>query len=266
MHGRWRVERAAGSRSADPWEVDAYRRERSAHFVIWTPAGVPAPVDALEAGYARLRAVLDRGRLRRRYLVVVARDPERGRRLTRHIRGLDTLTTLTDTQVRFQGPAARVTAIDSQRVVVIASRFAAAGPTVQQTAVTHELTHAALAPATSGRVPGWLIEGIALYTSQDDRRAEAAADTKLGTAPTLRELSAPDAVGRLEGDAQSAAYAVSSAAAYAIAERHGRAGLLALLEAYSSPRLPGRAGDPRLTDRALRRVLGTRLDDLQASL
>ncbi len=264
-HGRWRITGPAGERSADAWDVDDYRREQSPHFVVWTPLDVPAPIAALEAGYARMRDVLDRGRLRRRYLVVVARDGEHARRLTQRIGGLDSLTALTDTEVHLEGPAEKVGTIASLRLLIVQSSFVTGDAAAQRTVITHELTHAALAPITSGRTPSWLTEGVAEYVSEDDRRAEAARDRAIGTAPSLRALSAPDAIGRLTGAAQSAAYAAASAAAYAIAERYGRERLLRLYESYGSERLRGRRGDPALTDRATRRVLGVSLAALQRS-
>ncbi len=264
--GAWRISGAAGERRADAWDIDDYRREQSPHFVVWTPRDIPAPIAALEASYARMRDVLDRGRLRRRYLVVIARDGEHARRLTQRIGGLDSLAALTDTEVQLEGPAERVGTIASLRLLIVQSSFATGGATVQRTVITHELTHAALAPITSGRTPSWLTEGVAEYVSEDDRRAEAARDRAIGTAPSLRALSAPDAIGRLGGAPQSAAYAAASAAAYAIAERYGRERLLRLYEAYGNERLHGRPGDPALTDRAARRVLGVSLAALQGSL
>ncbi len=124
------------------------------------------------------------------------------------------------------------------------------------------MTHAALAPVSSGRTPGWLTEGLALYVSGDDRTVEAAT---LG-GPGLRRLSRPDAVARLSGDAQRQAYALASAAAFTIAERYGRDRLLRLYLAFNRPGLRGRAGDPALTDAAVRRVLGTSLAGLERAV
>lgn len=262
-HGRWRIARRQGARNLDPWEVDDYARRRTPHFVVWTPRGIDAPAAALEAGYARLAAVLEGGRLRRRYLVVVARDGDAARRLTERISGLESLTAITDTKARIEGPEERVAEIGSQRLIIVHKQFAAATAQDQQMVVTHELTHAALAPVTSGRVPSWLTEGVALYVSEDDRRPEYAARP---TVPTLAALSAPDAIGRTIGDDQAAAYATASAAAYGIAERYGRERLLALYELFRRPSLHGRRGDPRLAERATRRVLGVGLRELQRSL
>lgn len=256
----WRYAKTLGTRAAEPWEVDEYRRERTPHFVVWVPAGVDAPVEALEAGYARLGEVLDG--LERRYLVVVARDGDAARAITREIRGLESLTALTDTQVSVAGRAQRVEAVRSQRLIVVASAFAASADPGQ--VVTHELAHAVLAPQTSARTPSWLNEGIALVLSGDDRRTEYL--TGFTAVPTLAGLSAPDAIARLTGDAQAAGYATASAAGFAIVERYGEDALLELLAAFNRADVRGAAGDPRTTDRALRAALGVGLAELERGL
>ncbi len=258
--GRWRLDRALGTRNAEPWEVDDYARTRSKHFVVFSPDGIAAPVDALEAGYAQLRQTLEAD-MKRRYLVVVARDGEHTRRLTQHITGIESLTAITDTQIRVRGRALRVTGVNSQRLIINTPQFLAAPDQTQ--VIAHELTHAALAPTTSGRVPAWLVEGVALYASADDRRAAYAS---LPVVPTLAGLSAPDAIARMTGSGQRAAYTTSSAAAFAIADRYGPDALTTLIAAYARPRFRGRRGDPELTDRVLRATLGTTLTALQRSL
>ena len=144
---------------------------------------------------------------------------------------------------------------------------------------THELTHAALAPTTSGRTPAWLLEGIALWTSGDRRGADAAdllagrqvaGATAAQTAAArrvldLRGLARPDAIGRLSGLRQAAAYAYASAAAFHVAGRYGRRRLLALYDAFNDERLTGRPG-PALDDRAVRRTLHVSLARLDRDL
>jgi hypothetical protein len=260
--GRWHVAGGVqGARERAPWEADRYERRSSGHFVVWVPRGIePAGLpEALADGYRRLRATLRGGTLRRRYLVVVARDPGHARRMTASIRGLRGLTALTDTEVRVAGPAERVTGVASQRLLVLWPAFSALDPETQRQTVTHELTHAALAPVTSGRVPGWLAEGVAMYVAGDRRAIEPGG-------PSLASLSAPDAIARRAGVSQGRAYALASAAAFHIGARYGSARLLALYEAFGRPSLRGRAGDPALVDRALRRVLGIGLRRLQRDL
>jgi hypothetical protein len=219
-----------------------------------------------------MRGVLARGRLERRYLVVVAADPARARRITSAIRGLESLTALTDTEVHQEGAAERVKSVASQRLIVVWPAFTSAGPDAQVTVVAHELTHAAVAPATSGRTPSWLTEGLALFVSGDRRVAEAvdliggARARATRRALTLSALLAPDAIGRLSGSAQSAAYAYASSAAFYIAERFGRRKLLKLYDAYNRPALAGKEGDPALSDAAARSALGIGLARLERDL
>jgi hypothetical protein len=253
--GSWRLDRALGSRDAEPWEVDDYTRVTTPHFVVLTPTDIAAPADALETGYARLREALHNAHLKRRYLAVVARDGEYARRLTRRIAGLENLTALTDTQL------GAGTEIASQRLILVQSAFGIATAEDQQTVVTHELTHAVLARFATGRTPAWLIEGVALYVSGDDRRFEYA---QLPTVPTIAALSTPDAIARLSGDLQRGAYAASSAVAFLIADTYGRDALLRLYRAFAEP--GPRRGGMRYSDRVLHHVLGTSLDELQNTL
>ena len=134
--------------------------------------------------------------------------------------------------------------------------------------VAHELTHAALASDTSGRTPAWLVEGVALYVSGDRRVDDAARRVALGGTPralTLTGLSAPDAIGRLDGEGQSAAYSYSSAAAFYLTERYGRKRYFQLYDAFNAASLRGDPG-PTLADHAIRRTLGIGLLRLERDL
>ena len=211
------------------------------------PADVPVDelIVALEDGYGTMSELLTRGRLRRRYLVVVAAGPEQARALTVEIRGVETLAALADASVIQRGSAARTEKVLSLRLVVVWEPFSTLDAEGRRRVVTHELTHAALTGSTSGRMPAWLSEGVALYVSGDRRPAPPGAD--------LAALSTPDAIARLTGEEQANAYNASSAAAFTIAERFGTDKLLDLYEAFNDPRLRGRPG-PRLVNRALTRA------------
>jgi hypothetical protein len=209
--------------------------------------------------------------LRRRYLVVVAADAAQARQMTTGIRGVATLAAISDSAVREQGLADRVVRVASQRLLVVWPAFAPLDPDGRRRVVTHELTHAALAGRTSGRTPGWLVEGIALYVSGDRRVGDAArlvagdAAAVSRRALTLTGLSAPGAIGRLGGEGQSAAYAYSSAAAFYIVERFGRKPFLRLYDAFNDPELTEPEG-AELTAAAIRRVLGIGLLELERDL
>ena len=240
---------------------------RSGHFVVIAPLELDLAtlVDALEGGYARMGDVLKKPRLRRRYLVVVAGGAQAARSLTNEIRGVESLAAISDAEVQETGPAQRVSEVVSQRLVVVWPPFSTLGAEGRQRVVTHELTHAALAGVTSGRTPAWLTEGIALYVS-DDRRVDEAAQLRVqGELPSLRRLSRPDAIARLSGDRQAAAYAYASAAAFYLAERFGRQRLLRLFDAFNDEDLAGHGG-PAVADRAVRRVLGISAARLERDL
>ena len=121
-----------------------------------------------------MREVLPSARLRRRYLVVVAGDTRQARRMTAGIRGVASLAAISDTSLREEGAAQRVTHVSSQRLLVVWPAFAPLGPDGRRRVVAHELTHASLAGVTSGRTPSWLVEGVAMYVSGDRRADEAA--------------------------------------------------------------------------------------------
>jgi hypothetical protein len=281
----WRVRAETSRRERHPWEVGRYAAARSRHFTILLPAGIPTGdlVTALEGGYARIRALLPGHPLRKRSLVVVAGGPAEALALTGSIRGVGGLAAVSDSEVLEGGPALRVQRVASQRLIVVWPRWSALPPAARERVVTHELTHAALAGITSGRTPAWLVEGVALYVSGDRRTAaasrlvrgdlgagfSAAQASAARRALSLDALARPGAIARLRGTGQAAAYAFSSAAAFRIAERYGRARLLHFYRSFNDERLRGRAGRA-VADRAVRRVLGTSVDaferDLRAQL
>ena len=191
------------------------------------------------------------------------------RRERRHARAhhatsaaLGTLDAITDTSSARRGPAQRVTQRVSQRLLVVWAAFAPPRPpTSGARSIAHELTHAALARETSGRTPTWLVEGMALYVSGDDRAARRRALT--GASADARDAAAacsPRALASRRDDrlnaAQARAYAYSSAAAYAIADRYGphrAAAALRRVQRRAHPRPRRRA---ELTDkRALHRAI-----------
>ena len=179
----WRIRAQSSRRRRHPWEVARFVAERSPHFVVLRPALTPADglVAALEDGYRRMKGVLPDARLRRRYLVVVAGDAHQARRMTAGIRGVASLAAISDTSVREEGEAQRVSHVSSQRLLVVWPAFAPLDADGRRRVVAHELTHASLAGVTSGRTPSWLVEGIAMYVS-GDRRAASAADLVRGEA------------------------------------------------------------------------------------
>jgi hypothetical protein len=275
----WRIRSEASRRQRHPWEVARFGTQRTRHFLVLAPKALATDglEDALEAGYERMGQILAKGRLRQRYLVVVAADARQARRMTAGIRGVATLAAISDTAVREEGPAERVARVASLRLLVLWPSFAVLEPEGRQRVIAHELTHAALAGITSGRTPSWLVEGIALYVSGDlriDSAAQLVAAQALGEgasaraarrALTLTGLSRPDAIARLGGEGQTAAYAYSSAAAFYIVDRYGRKRFFDLYDRFNEESLAGKAG-AELTDRAVRRALGIGLVRLERDL
>ncbi len=271
----WRVRSEASRRERHPWEVGPVAEHRSRHFVVIAPRGLEVEAggltEALEGGYMRMGDVLRRPRLRRRYLVVVAGGASAARALTERISGVGGLAAISDSEVREAGPARRVSDVLSQRLVVVWQPFSSLDADGRLRVVTHELTHAGLAGVTSGRTPAWLLEGMALYVSDDRRVGEAADLVAGGTAGaarhalTLTGLSAPDAIARLHGDGQEAAYAYSSAAAFYVVARYGRGRYLELYDTFNDEDLPGPPG-VAVTGRAVKRTLGISLTRLERDL
>jgi hypothetical protein len=276
----WRIagDGSASGRDRLPWELADYRTRRIAGFVVLAPRATPVGslAAALEAGRRGVRAALPGVRAPRHLVVLVAAGAAEARALTAGIRGVGTLAAISDAAVHEAGPARRVVVVTGQRLLVVWPVYAGLDAAGQTRVVTHELTHAALVERSSGRTPAWLVEGIALYAS-GDRRAQVAGRVLRGDAvaglsaagqrdarrhASLAALARPDAIARLAGPAQSSAYAYASAAAFAIVAGHGRAGLLALYDAFADPALPGGPGRA-LTARAVRRALHERLPDLE---
>jgi hypothetical protein len=276
-HAGWRVRRDRALGVKAPWELGRYAVRRSRHFLALTPRGldVGSLMSDLEAGRALMHRGLPEVRPPGRMLVLVARDIADARALTQDVRSLDGLTAVAEAQVTQRGPARRVGWITGQRILVMWSAYGDRATAERQMVIAHELTHAALARRTSGRIPAWLVEGIAMYASGDQRSANAgallsgaqlkvageqgAADRVL----SLRRLARPKAMNRLAPIPLAVAYSYASAAAYAIVAKHGRAALLRLYDAFNDEQIRGHAG-PRLDDRITRRVLHESLRAVEA--
>ncbi len=128
-----------------------------------------------------------------------------------------------------------------------------------QATLWHEMAHVFTMQLSGYRVPRWLTEGISVW-EEGQVRPEWARDSEIafaraaaeGRLPKLADLNA----GFSRPDLVELAYVQASQVVAVIVERHGEAALGRLLRAFA-----GRAG----TDEALRRALGSGLDDLQAA-
>jgi hypothetical protein len=263
----WRVTSDRPRREPLPWEVAPFRAVRTRHVVLLVAPGVDAgPLrSGLEDAYREIRRDLPRRDLPRSVLVIAARDHRQAERLAGRI--AKGVVALANVSVEWgPPPAMRVARVLAQRMIVIDSTWRAQDAFGRQSTLVHEMTHTALDPDTSARIPPWLVEGVAMHVSNDDRTAEASARAA-GAGPTIRlsAISKPASIFRLRGREQAAAYAAASAAAEVIVDRHGTRGLFRLYDAFNDSKIPGRPG-AKTTDRVMRRTLGLPLAELQAAI
>ncbi|WP_028061874.1 hypothetical protein [Candidatus Solirubrobacter pratensis] len=272
----WRVklDRPAGIEA--PWQRGAYTVRRSEHFVALTPKGLKVAgfMRDLEAGRARMKKALPGLKAPGRMLVVVSRSNSDTKALTRDVRALGTLNAIAEASVNENGPARRVTSVAGQRLLVVWRSFGRQDHAGRRRTIAHEMTHASLVRKTSGRMPVWLVEGMAMYTAGDPRYGEAGAllsgaqlrDHSQQAASkrvlSLTALGRPASMVNLASTPLAFAYSYSAAAAYAIAATHGRKGLLRLYEGFDSEEIKGRPGR-KLMDRVMRKTLHQSLASVQ---
>jgi hypothetical protein len=263
---RWLVTRDKPRREPLPWEVAAFRAHRTRHVVLLAPRGMEVGTlrSGLERAYREIRRDLPSRDLPPSVLVIAARDAGQAEDLTGRI--AKGIVAIANVSVEWGSPPAlEVDRVLAQRLIVVVDRWETQPGFARDSTLVHEMTHTALDPDTSARTPPWLVEGLAMYVSNDDRSDEAQARAAgLGPSMKLSALCKPNSIFRLTGRDQGAAYAVSSAAAQAIVERHGNKGLFKLYDAFNDSRIPGRPG-AKTTNRVLRKTLGMSLAELQAA-
>jgi hypothetical protein len=273
----WRVARDKPTYGTlAPWEYTRYTARKSGHFLALAPRGmkIGSLMTDLEKGYNRMKRGLPGVKAPKKVLVIVTRTSKDTKALTKDIKTLRSLTAVAENQYSTKGAAKRIDEIWGQRVFVLWRSYGNRSADERRMVIAHELVHTALASRTSARTPPWLSEGIAMYVSGDDRSGDAGAlisgrgvlrdPSKQGAAKramSLARLSKPTALNNMSPVSLSFAYSYSSAAAYAIAEKHGRKGLLRLLSAYNSEKVKGKGS--KLTDRAVRRALKMSLPSLK---
>jgi hypothetical protein len=264
----WRVASDEPAGIEAPWQRGTFIAHRSKHFLALTPKGLKLSgfMNDLEAGRAKMKRALPGVKAPARLLVVVARTDGDTNALTRNVRALSTLDAMAEASTRMSGPARRVTLIAGQRLLVPWRSFGRLSRGERRMTIAHEVTHASLARHTSGRTPIWLIEGMAMYVSGDKRYGDAGAllsgaflrDHKQQVAAkrvlSLTALGKPTSMVRLTAVPLAFAYSYSAAAAFAIADKHGRQGLLKLYLGFNSAKIKGRPGR-ELMDRVMRTTL-----------
>jgi len=273
----WRVKDDHPSQGVvAPWQLANYTVRRTPHFVALTPAGLKIDtfMKDLEAGRVTMKRGMPGVKVPKRLLVVVARGNEDTKALTRDVNALSTLYAMAQASVQETGSAQRVMRVSAQRLLVVWRAFKRASRAQRRMTIAHEMTHAALVKQTSGRMPVWLVEGTAMYVSNDRRYGDAGAllsggvlrDSSQQAASkrvlSLTALGKPDSMQKLGATPLGFAYSYASAAAFAIAQKHGRKGLLRLYAAFDKQKFKGVAGR-KLMDRVMRATLHQSLASVQ---
>jgi hypothetical protein len=277
----WKVARDRPSAGmVAPWEHTRYKARTSEHFLALAPASmkVGSLMTDLEKGRARMKGALKGVKVPGKVLVIVNRNSRDTRALTKDLRTLSALVAIAESQVLTAGPAKQVSDVAGQRVFVLWRSYGKDSRSGRRQTIAHELVHIALASRTGGRVPDWLIEGIALYASKDQRAGDAGAllsgaqlkdsskQKPAEAALSLTKLSKPDALHKMSAIPLSFAYSYSSAAAYSIADKHGGSKtLLKLYSAFNSEKIKGKPGRS-LTNKVFRKVLKKSIGEVEAEI
>src|SRR4051794_2015878 len=172
----WRIADDRPSNGAlAPWEYTTYKAHTSKHFLALTP-GTLKPgtlMKDLEKGRDKMKRGLPGVKAPEKTLVIVARTGTDTKALTKNLHTLSAIIAVEESQVRVEGPARQVSNVSGSRVFVLWRSYRHGSAKQRQMVIAHELTHAALVWKTGGRVPAWLVEGIAMYVSGDKRGGEA---------------------------------------------------------------------------------------------
>ena len=232
----------------------------------------------LEKGRSRMKANLKGVKVPGKVLVIVNRNSNDTRALTRDLKTLSALVAIAEAQVFTDGPAKSVSDVAGQRVFVLWRSYGKDSRSGRRQTIAHELVHVALARRTGGRVPVWLSEGTAMYVSKDKRAGDAGALLSGATlkdsskqkpaenALSLARLSKRDALHNMSAIPLSFAYSYSSAAAETIAAKYGGAkALMRLHSAYNNEKIKGKPGRA-LTNRVFKKVLKKSLNQVESEI
>ena len=196
----------------------------------------------LEKGRSKMKNSLPGIKPPDRILVIVARTSTDTKALTQDIRTIKALTAVAEAKVYLRGPARKVDAVRAQRVFVLWRSYGNRSVKERRMVIAHELTHAALVKRSGGRVPPWLSRASPCTPRATSARATPARSSAAPgsrTSPekatenvlSLTRLAKPTALDSMSPIPLTFAYSYASAAAYAIAAKHG--GAKALLRLYS---------------------------------
>ena len=272
----WRVRSETGRRQRNPWEVGPVAERRSRHFVVLAPARPRhRRRRAHRCARERLRA---HGRGAAPAAAAAALPRDRGRRHRRGPRahGAHQRRRRPRRDLGLRGARDRRGAARHRGAIAAAVRRLAAVQRARRRRAAPR-RHARADPrrarrrdlGADARVAARRRGPLRVRGPPGRRAAGAVRDGRASGAArralTLAGLSRPGAIARLDGDAQEAAYAYASAAAFYIVARYGRKRYLELYDAFNDEDLPGHAG-ARVTAAAVRRTLGISMTRLERDL
>ena len=233
--GGWRLAAERRGRERQPWELSPVREVSTEHVLLLTPRAVG--VDGIPAVFERAYRTVPGGCRCGRARATSWWWPATPRRPapTPRISGLESLVAIADADVRQAPGSERPLAVISQRLVLIWPGYRAQDAAGRERVLEHELTHLVTPASPPGSRPaGWRRASRSTSRATGGWPGGAAAGHHVaggayGPAAdaahrvlSLTALSAPDALARLAGPAQGAAYAYASSAAFYIAARYGR--------------------------------------------
>ncbi|MDA0181395.1 hypothetical protein OJ997_13910 [Solirubrobacter phytolaccae] len=277
----WKVAKdRPSSGTLAPWEHTRYKARTSKHFLALAPATMKVGklMRDLEKGRTTMRRGLKGVKLPDRVLVIVNRNSNDTKALTKDYKTLSAVVAIAEAQVSTDGPARKVSEVSGNRVFVLWRSYGNRPPKARQRVIAHELAHVALVKRTGGRVPVWLSEGTAMYASGDTNRASDAGALLSGgvlrdsskqkpaeRALSLSRLAKPNSMNRMSSISISFAYSYSAAAAYAIANKYGQGALLRLHAAFNNEKIKGKPGRA-LTNKVFKKVLKKSLSQVEAEV
>lgn len=224
----WKVMAQRGDQAF--WDLGSVSQRSSDHFLIlYRPAAekvIETVVKEAEAAYADLNRRMP-GVLEPRYVLYLTADPKEFTTLSRR-----PAATVAGVAVWQELPTAKGARIYSSAMIINGAAFkeAAAG---RQRTIQHELTHLALAPITRAYTPAWLVEGAAMYFT-DDFRWEALGKGALDTVSLAALMEKPDFITYdPAGTQMQADYTFSAAVVKLMIERRGQEAFLNFFRSYT---------------------------------
>ncbi len=284
----WRVESLTLD-LAPPWAQGYTAFGESRHFLIfYRPEGGQEAhaVSTLEQLEASWHTITQTGlKLDDRYAAFLCMAPEDHKLLTGD-RGVSSAQASVGGMARDEGDEFRI-----YNTAVYVSPEIFLGPSKLQkkrrlqTALDHEMVHAALAPWSRTWMPGWMVEGAAVHLSGERRGDRAMLADAMASGLTLRSLTETGALRDPKGDLMrlDLQYQLASEAVAVISANWGTSKLMELYQAYAleypepwhgpygvdyADETGGGKRRARLdlTQKLLKRILGTSIEELEKAV